>query len=430
MRHERLLVIATYPILRPRHGGQKRTRAIVEAYRTAFEHVKFVAVFHKASYPIFSEEDIPVGSIENLNNIDANPHAMDQIVGKSIDNDAHVRSFFAKMLLDYKPDIIHVEQVFLYDGLSILLKELNMSPVLVYGSQNIEHEMKASIYKNVGMDSRVAKELVASTRNLEERFSKQADLVVAVSGQDKDSHRKMGSRKIIVARNGIKKMRGAGTKNNKSKYKILKESQDISTLVTFIGSGHPPNYIGVRRLLGEDTSFMPKGSKIILGGGVSEYFIATYPAQVRKAFWKNVIATGELSEVELKDLIMNTDIFMLPILSGGGSNLKTAEAILANKKIVATKYAFRGFEEYLSLPNIFIADDKKAFKDEVRHAIASEFTQRTAEQQRLANTVRWEYCLAPMVEAVQRLAKRRRLKTKLWHYAVAARRFIRKLTKL
>ncbi len=426
MINQKLLVIAPYPISDSRHGGQKRVSAIVENYRKLFETVKFVAIFHKVSYPSFSPDDIPLGARENLEAIDTNPLAVDQIIGKSINTDSHVRSFFAKMLLEYKPDIIHVEQVFLYDGLSVLLKELNMTPKLVYGSQNIEHKMKAAIYEDLSIDKSLASSLVADTKRLEVRFSREADLVIAVSDEDAEVHRTMGSRNVIVARNGIAPLQKIDVEVL-SEYATLKKKKLIKHIITFIGSGHPPNYLGVLELIGDDTTFLPQASRLVLGGGVSEYFKTKFPKNNYPKLWKNLIATGMLTEARLTDLIRNTDIFILPITSGGGSNLKTAEAIQANRKIVATTYAFRGFEEYLSLPNIYIADDANTFKDVVIAALSEPFVQRSSAQEDLAKKVQWEYCLEPINLKITRLAERSSLKVLLRKAKGRARVIIRKL---
>lgn len=408
MINKKILVIAPYPIVAARHGGQKRVAAMVKKQSENFKSVKFVGIFHKPSYPDFTQDDIPLGQVSNLEAIDENPLAMDQIIGKSIDNDAHVRSHFAKVLIEYRPDIIQVEHVFLYDGLSVLLKELNMWPKLIYSSHNIEHVMKAEIYKELEVDKKTADLLVRDTGKLEERFSKQADLVIGVSKEDALLHKKMGAKNVIVIPNGISPLPAMKTRN--SKYKAWKRDHKITKFVTFVGSGHPPNYQGIIRLIGLDTSFLPKDSRFVLGGGVSEYFRVKYPKNKYPNLWKRLIATGPLEENELADLIEETDVFALPILSGGGSNLKTAEAILADKKIVATQYAFRGFEEYLKLPNVYIANDAHSFKQLIKQAIESPRIARTNNERLFAQKVEWEYCLAPMGPAMCKLVQKPTIK--------------------
>jgi hypothetical protein len=117
---------------------------------------------------------------------------------------------------------------------------------------------------------------------------------------------------------------------------------------------------------------------------------------------------------------------MLPITTGGGSNLKAAEAILSGRKIVATQYAFRGYEEYLELPNIYLADAEPEFKKSLLQAINSKYIERTPEQVELAEHVKWEYCLQPISKVVKKLAR-----TSLRAYTIRIRRLaIRKIRSL
>ena len=403
MIRKKLLVIAPYPIASPRHGGQKRTKALVDNYRSFVRDVKFVAIFHKASYAEFDPDDIPLGQIENLELIDKKPYAMDQIIGKAIDNDTHVRSQFAKVLQEYRPDIIHVEQSFLYDGLSTLLNELNIHPYLIFGSQNIEYKMKAAIYDGQAIPEKEKKELVAQTREIEERFSKEASLVVAVSDGDGKALKEMGAKKVVIAPNGIERIQP--TKEALAYWSSFKRTQGIRHMIGFIGSGHPPNYTGFIDTIGLDTTFLPKGAKIVMAGGVSEYFKATYNYKNTKkhaSLWSGVVPVGFLDEDMLTGFIASCDVILLPITSGGGSNLKTAEALLSGKKIVATDYAFRGFEAYLKLPNIRRANEKLEFQEALQEALRTGYIEPTAKDVALARRVGWTYCLKGLKGAVRR----------------------------
>jgi glycosyltransferase involved in cell wall biosynthesis len=427
MIRKKLLVIAPYPITSPRHGGQKRTKALVDNYRSFVRDVKFVAIFHKASYPDFDIDDIPLGQIENLNLIDKRPYAMDQIIGKAIDNDRHVRSQFAKVLQDYQPDIIHVEQSFLYEGLSILLNELNLHPYLIFGSQNIEYKMKDAIYDGQAIPTKEKKELVDQTRKIEERFSKEASLVVAVSEGDASQLRQMGAKRVVIAPNGIE--HAQPTKKALAYWDEFKRKQGIRHMIGFVGSGHPPNYTGFIDTVGLDTRFLPKGAKIVMAGGVSEYFKATYNYKNTKKhanLWVGVVPVGFLEEDILTGFIASCDVVLLPITSGGGSNLKTAEALLSGKKIVATDYAFRGFEAYLRLPNIWRANEKSEFQKILTDALRVSYIEPTSKERSLARRVGWTYSLKPLRIAVRRGVRKGAVKI-LRSYAGRAIRKARRL---
>jgi hypothetical protein len=72
------------------------------------------------------------------------------------------------------------------------------------------------------------------------------------------------------------------------------------------------------------------------------------------------------NDAELQSLIEDSRGIILPIIGGGGSNLKTAEALISNKSIIATTFAFRGYEKYIQNDNIYIANTKEEFIDKIK----------------------------------------------------------------
>jgi hypothetical protein len=56
-----LLVLSTYPIRRPRHGGQLRSAALMTEYNKVFDKVIRTAVFNSTVYSQkeFGKTDIP-----------------------------------------------------------------------------------------------------------------------------------------------------------------------------------------------------------------------------------------------------------------------------------------------------------------------------------------------------------------------------------
>jgi hypothetical protein len=110
-----------------------------------------------------------------------------------------------------------------------------------------------------------------------------------------------------------------------------------------------------------------------------------------------------LSEDRLVGLLQVADIILLPITEGGGSNLKTAEAIVSEKRVVATEYAFRGFDELKKLSNIFIATKPQEFREAIMRALQTEPLNRTDKEQELEKVVLWQNCLKNLVSEVSAL---------------------------
>lgn len=410
---KKILIIAPYPIIKAQHGGQKRAKAMYDLYRNTFAEARFVGVFHRGQYPEWGPDDLPLGDPEIIARVDAQPYASELIAGEAIDKDIHVRSYIAKLLMEYKPDIIHLEQPFAYIGLKTLLAELNLRPLLVFGSQNIEYPLKARIARELRVAEDISDALVEQTKDLEIRLSREADLVVAVNNEDAVSHREMGAKKCIVATNGIEKTKAK--KIELTYWEKYKQTNRLTTLLTFVGSGHPPNWEGFLKMIGSNTSFMPSGSRIVIAGGVGDYFKNEFKNKTKYAsFWKSVDVVGKLEEERLAALIKSSDIILLPITTERGSNLKTAEAILSRKKIVATNSTFHGFESFMHLPNIYIGDAQQEFKEAIVKAIRTTYVEPTEADIQLSEKVQWEYSLESIIPAIKKaLLKKVALKTAL-----------------
>jgi glycosyltransferase involved in cell wall biosynthesis len=73
----------------------------------------------------------------------------------------------------------------------------------------------------------------------------------------------------------------------------------------------------------------------------------------------------QIGDEGLHQLKSNAHAVLLPITYGGGSNLKTAEALAAGKWVVATSTSLRGYEEFREEPGVLIADDRQSFRKAV-----------------------------------------------------------------
>ena len=256
--------------------------------------------------------------------------------------------------------------------------------------------MKEGIFNSLNLDSKLAKKLVSKIKVNELRFIKEADLVVSISKDEAKYFRDNGAKNVCIVPNGISKE--AFSQSNTKHWKEFFNKESIAKPILFVGSGHPPNYTGFLEMFGDDSTFLNNGEKVLMAGGVSDYFKHEYSLdKVGKdayvKFWKNIIAVGKLSESDLAAPIDISEIIMLPITTGGGSNLKTAEAILADKKIIATPYAFRGFEIYQSLPNTYLASTHEEFVMQLKKSTKHEQTLRSDQEKVLAGSVQWSECV-------------------------------------
>lgn len=399
-----ILIIGTYPIKNPQHGGQKRLDAICREYKKAGFTIRYIAVFHKPFYADYGTYDIALPANREAE-INSSPFTGDIVCGDAIYNDNYVKAKMVKALNDFKPGIIHMEQVFPYIGLKPLLTELKIRPKIIFGSQNIEYTMKEEMLNSLGYPKEFVAEKTKMIFETEASLSKEADLVAAVSEGDLKEHIKLGAHQTVLAPNGIYKT--SASKESGYYWRTKFSELGVSKIVLFVGSAHPPNWVGFQDMVGRGLGFINADTRIVFAGSISEYAqsqIANLRYDLGAAtFEKRAYFAGRLSEDKLTGLLEIADVILLPITEGGGSNLKTAEAITTAKKIVATDYAFRGFEELKHLPNIYTAMNPQAFRAAIIAALNAEVIERSPEERILAKRVLWPNCLQDLVNEVRSL---------------------------
>ena len=164
----------------------------------------------------------------------------------------------------------------------------------------------------------------------------------------------------------------------------------------FVGSSYPPNSDGLCSLLLEDGLFFmpPKKGFAICGGASEGIFGDPRYARFLVSNGDRVNFYQNISDEELRSVKAYAHAVILPINFGGGSNLKTAEALATGKWIVATPTAMRGFEDYMNEPGVVIADGRLDFRKAVIRVFNSEPLQLSKAEKDRREMVYWDRCLA------------------------------------
>jgi hypothetical protein len=400
-----ILIINTFPIVSALTGGQKRQQAIVRAYADsgAFRTVQYVGIFFREHHKQFAATDIALPS-ELTETMRQSPHTGDIVSGEAIYDNPTVKRKMTALLLTLKPDIIQIEQVFPYLGMKKLLAEIGMQPKIIFSSHNVEAPHKREILESVGMPEAAIKPIVAKIHAAEIELTKQSDLVIACTETDRLYYEKHGAKRSVTARNGMAPIKT--TEAAKAAWRQRFAAEGVAKTALFVGAAHPPNWVGFLRMIGMGMGFMPFGTRLVLAGGICDYFQNNTKEPYNPyhvTFWQRVLAAGRPDDDSLGALLMLADVIVLPITEGGGSNLKTAEAVLTGRPVVGTSHAFRSFEELMHLPNVHIADKPEDFRAAIVRAMQAPSQPRSAEQQQLADSVLWKNCLARAVSEVQTL---------------------------
>lgn len=379
----RILVISQYPISPARHGGQKRTAAIVAHYKK-HHSVRHVAIFWRGMYkPGHSKgtTNIVIDSSDLLKRARLRPELAEVLLANAFRVELEPVKVLRELIVRHKPHLIHIEQPYLVSTVSDAVKSLSMtSTVILHGSQNVEVALKKDIYRTKLNPSRL-NALLEETNKLEHDAITTADMNLAVSNQDAETLGYIHPRSHwVVVPNGTEEVKhGMGRKSVRGNKQIV-----------FVGSAHPPNYQGFESLL-QDTSYLIGRATIDIIGGVAAYLRDKYSSS--DEFWSGKCIVGSVDDVHLQNRLHAADVILLPIQSGGGSNLKTAEALYARKKVVGTSFSFRGFESYKSFPNIYIAETPGEFREAIIRALNDPYVQYTKSQIRKLDELLWSRSL-------------------------------------
>jgi glycosyltransferase involved in cell wall biosynthesis len=395
----RVLQLATYPARIPRHGGQARVANIRETLERGGYEVRTFAVYEPEHYGGEALEGHDVAFSESSPfRKQALPYCVDHASGDFLAGDERVFRKFAAWVDRFDPDIVTLEQPWLWPAIERLRRD---NPArrfkLVYSSQNIEAPLKREILGHLSgpkVES-IAERIEARQREV----AAAADLVIACTESDATTLRSFGARQLVVAHNGIAERRADPARVRDWDWHI-----GYRRCALFVGSAYPPNGAGFWEIFAPSLAFLAPDQCILAVGGVSELLVQ-YPEY--KA-WPGVndsrlVRAGFQSEEALAALIELATCVVLPITRGGGSNIKTAEAVHSGKPVIGTSKSFRGHERTLALPHVYCTDDPGEFRHLVKAALDNTLPPPGPDDPALRNSVLWRETLAGLPHAFAQL---------------------------
>jgi glycosyltransferase involved in cell wall biosynthesis len=407
--HPVMLLLTPYPIRRPRHGGQIRASAMVRAYEAAGFTVRSVSFCQPEAH---SQLDIgtndvhfPMDSPFRRYRGEFSPYLTDFCIGLFAASDNKVIQKIARTITS-DVQVIQFEQPWLY-GLARRLKlEMHQcrSALLVFSSHNIEAPMKREILQTIG-NGVVSEETIADIDALEHEAALQSDLCLAVTAEDAEVLQNLGASKVILAPNGIDPWVADVERREFWRAKLPKQPWPI-----FIASAHPPNFTGFVAIVGDTLACIPPGSKLVIAGSVGTHLLN----ELSNTRWRDLnlsrlLLLGVLNDEDLAAVKSLAHAFLLPINGGGGSNIKTAEALYSGSPVVCTSTALRGFEGYRSLPDVNVANSPVEFQVAIRSALKQlKKADSMASSREMRMRLTWEVCLSNVPRELLRILAERR----------------------
>nr|WP_160322537.1 glycosyltransferase [Aquabacterium parvum] len=370
----------------PSTGGQIRIEAIARAYREAgciVDRSCIVTRQRDARRPM----DLIMPWLDRVRR---------KHIGKP-DNLGQIRQHWAaqasqklhKQLsscLEKPYQIVHVEHPW---GMA-LMRSMRRHPMLtnariVYSAHNIEHTLFESVAREQGNWNWAARTLTQEIRRIEEAAAAEADITWAVSLADAGQLMPFAKR-CVVAPNGCRELPKRACSS------VFTRLQGRYAL--FIGTNYSPNVNGFLRMLEDDFSFLPPGTSIQTIGTCVEALSHHAPHR----HWQKserLHHHGKVSGSLLDSALLNAGVIILPILSGGGTNLKTAEALASGRLVLGTTKAFRGFEDWLHAPGVHFADAPESFRDNLAKLLLASSSEQSKFHRQGLN---WTSALQPALQ--------------------------------
>jgi glycosyltransferase involved in cell wall biosynthesis len=310
-------------------GGAIRSQQVFKVIKDIYPNSK---ILHIHQLPIKMLPDIPEWAKQDHQQLD--------------DIFMMFKDYGTENHLEHIPDAIAFDHPWLWEEAK-KLKKLFPNAKLIHLSHNIEFLVKSELLEGLYQDAKIS--AIKYVRELEEEIARECDLVLCVTELDKLWFQNNGAQNVIAANNGTVT----------TPQKVI--SPNRYALV--IGSGHPPNVEGSIKYLYDATEWMPENSRLIYVGSVCGAIRGNIGKEINPVRNTEVILLGVRSNEDLSKLIASASVILLPIPYGGGSNLKTAEAIASGRPVVGTTKSFRAFDNFASSRNTVIADEVDDFKE-------------------------------------------------------------------
>jgi glycosyltransferase involved in cell wall biosynthesis len=397
----RVLILAPWPLRIPRHAGQLRGAAVVQAYREAGHEVHTISFYdpcHTLGGEVWSHDFAPTqGVIELMQAPDAAVSEMRVWRAMAAARDSFERIVATVRRLE--PDLLQFEEPVFWPIVRRLQTEGHLDRVAVaHSSYNFE-TLAWSLRGVLGAP--VSEETVRDLTIFESEIALHCDVVFAVSQDDADEFRKLGATNVCIAENGVSTLE-RGEAEALDSYLPSKLPYAM-----FVSSAHPPNARGFIQLAERAGGRPLRDGELLICGKVGPMIRAMPGLQRINSVLDRSRVLGWVDDKLLHALYAGSRVVILPKTHHGGSSLKTAEALASCRPVVATRRAFVGFERFRDLHGVIITDEVDIFWRRVNDYLAGPLLGEVRWPHGMEGLL-WRECLKPMVRAGEDAVRRAR----------------------
>jgi glycosyltransferase involved in cell wall biosynthesis len=370
----KVLQLSNYPIHQRVSGGQRRAGAIFDGYRRAGFDIRYFTVCDPGAHPetVGKKDTFLLGPKARAENA-RRPFLIDVTTGEMFANERECLDPLTRAWNRFKPDVVAIEHCYLWPGVRRLFEDgqVERTPV-IYSSHNHETAMKLGLYERVLPPNERA-DAIKRVRLAETELTRVASLVIAVSAGDADVFRGMGAKHVEIVRNGSDRVMAKPELVEHWRKQLL--GNGTRSFALFVSSNHVPNYVGFRELAGEYLSYLPPDACIVVVGGICEHMEREpeFNERMRLNRSRLRLLGKRPGDADLAAIVQLANAILLPITDGGGSNIKTVEALLSGRPIVGTSFAFRSYDEFKGLERVTIRDSSTEFRAAIQQAVLQSY---------------------------------------------------------
>jgi hypothetical protein len=389
----RVLQVVFYDLDNPMHGGQIRCQQINRKLQELGFSVTLLTIFGLSGGKTSLGPQINVPEDYQLANLGELSNGFAYLAFDSYFQTPEGENKLRNMLSVDSYDVVWEDHPYIHTSLKSYFATTSSQPVYVYSSQNVESELVKSLLDTHQAPIDLKDKVGELVKKLEKQAVLDANIVLAVTHSDLETFASFGTQASLVRVPNASRCLPSKLSSSGSIISDL----GLSRYALFIGSAHPPNVQGFLKMLGESLEYLHPDFQIVCVGGVSwgiRHHFASLEEDALPLIRLTLIA--DASNEEIDQLRLGASVMLLPILGGGGSNLKTAEALLSPGSIVATPTALRGFEDYCDSPGVFVAETPAQFQKLLAKISRGEEDVYFRREQLDGSPLTWDKALAPL----------------------------------
>ena len=393
--HPRVAMFSTYAPS-PLSGGSARlhwTRAVLEQAGSVVSNIVVNAHTDRAKVGAGDLHVTP-----QFDTGDATDYMYEELrLGELSAHDERLLSRVHKHINEFRPDILWLEQPFLFPVVERLA--VGSSARLVYSSQNVEYALKIELEVLLGRPrTALLSSLINAVFHVESKAIAAAALVFSICGPDQQRYLDEFSTDSVLLPNGT--IVAESSYNSSSKFAVL-FGDPHHQFFAVAGSNYLPNTKGLELICQPSLAFLPPDARIAVAGSMSGSALDQMIEGDHRAVNSHRLARfGFLEARDFIQFSLAAPCTILPIFHGGGSNLKTADALAGGGAVIATRKALVGYEDVVSeYPDgITVVDSPLGFRDAMRSVVNSARTGRHPTDR--ARHLSWAARLSPAPKAL------------------------------